>query len=376
MARRPRIGVDFHQWDGIFQGTRSYILGLYREAIILAPDFDFVFFLVGVDSLRVAYPEFSATNVKLVSTPYRPGPWRLTFQLPTLRRRHGIDILHLQYRLPFVPSGDCAVTIHDLLFETHPQYYQKWYVWDAKRSFRRAARRASIVFTISDFSKRDISARYGVPAERIHVTANGVDTQRFYPATEPEPSLAALGLKHRGYLLTVGRLEPRKNHRALIEAYAQLPKDAPPLVIAGQADFGYESIFEQIRASGLQDRVRVLQDIRDDLLPAVMRHARLFVFPSFAEGFGLPVVEAMASGVPVVTSNTAALPEVGGDAALYASPTDSLDIAREMTRVLSDEALWKSMAQRGLEQIKMFNWRLSAQVMMNAYRNHLEKAVF
>jgi glycosyltransferase involved in cell wall biosynthesis len=88
------------------------------------------------------------------------------------------------------------------------------------------------------------------------------------------------------------------------------------------------------------------------------------------------VVEAMASGVPVVTSNTAALPEVGGDAALYASPTDSLDIAREMTRVLSDEALWKSMAQRGLEQIKMFNWRLSAQVMMNAYRNHLEKAVF
>jgi glycosyltransferase involved in cell wall biosynthesis len=367
-TRRARVGVDFHQWDGIFQGTRSHILGLYREAIKLAPDFDFWFFLEGTESLRAACPEFSAPHVRLVPMPSRPALWRMTMQWPLLQWRHRLDILHLQYRLPLIPAGDSAITIHDLLFETHPQYYQKWYVKDARYSFRRAARKAPVVFTVSEFCKRDIVARYSVPSGRIHVTANGVDPGRFYPAARPEPALGKFGLSHQGYLLTVGRLEPRKNHETLIQAYAQLPSDAPPLIIAGQADFGYDPIFKRIRDAGLENRVQVLQDVSDEFLPMVMRHARLFVFPSFAEGFGLPVLEAMASGVPVITSNTTALPEVAGNAALYAPPDDSAEIARLIQRALSDQDLSGQMSRQGLQQAKKFGWPSAAAVMIDAYR--------
>jgi glycosyltransferase involved in cell wall biosynthesis len=369
-VRRPRVGVDFHTWDGIFQGSRSHILGLYREAIALAPDFDFIFFLDGTASLRAAHAEFSATNVELVSMPHRPGPWRLGVQLPRLQWKHRIDLLHMQYRLPFVRTGDCAVTIHDILFETHPQFFLNSYVWESKVTFRHAARHARVLFSVSEFSKQEIATRYKVPPERIHVTRNGVDAHRFHPATAADPRLATLGLSHRGYLLTVGRLEPRKNHGTLIQAYAQLPMDAPPLVIVGQRDFGYDPIFKRIREAGLQNRVRLLENVRDDLLPVIVRHARLFVFPAFAEGFGIPVAEAMASGVPVITSNTTALPEVAGAAVLYASPNDLKALARLMQCLLSDGKLSDTMAAKGVEQVTKFKWRSSAQVLLDAFREH------
>ena len=370
-ARRPRIGVDFHTWDGIFQGSRSHILGIYREAITLAPDFDFIFFLDDPASLRAAHPEFSAPNVSLIHMAHRPGPWRLGVQLPWFQWRHRIDLLHTQYRLPFLRMGDCAVTIHDILFETHPRFFLGLYVWEAKFTFRHAARRAKVLFTVSEFSKHEIATRYGVSPERIHVTCNGVDKQRFYPAADPDPRLAELGLSHRGYLLTVGRLEPRKNHGTLIQAYAQLPADAPPLIIVGQRDFGYDQIFQRIREAALQDRVRVLQNVSDELLPVIVRHARIFVFPSFAEGFGIPVAEAMASGVPVITSNNTSLAEIAGGAALYASPNDCTEIVRLLRCVLSDGNLFSTMAAKGIDQARKFKWHSSAQVLINAFRRNL-----
>ena len=363
--------MDFHTWDGIFQGTRSYILGLYREAILLAPDIDFFFFLDNTESLRTAYPEFSAPNAKLVSMPYRSGLRRLTAQLPLLQLRHRLDILHLQYRLPFLPIGRCAVTIHDILYENHPEFFLASYVWEAKRTFRYAARRAAAVFTVSNFSKEEIHARYAVPSHRIHVTYNGVDSNRFHPRCASDPRLERLGLNSQGYFLSVGRLEPRKNHEKLVEAYSQLPADFPPLVLVGQPDFGYDPIFKRIRDLGLQSRVRVLNDIEDDLLPVIMRHARVFVFPSLAEGFGLPIVEAMASGVPVITTDRAALPEVASEAALYVTPENPKEIANAIHRVFLDEKLSETMRTKGLLRSAMFNWRSSAQTLIGVLRRSI-----
>lgn len=374
-TRRPRVGVDFHTWDGIFQGSRSHVLGLYRQAIVQAPDLDFVFFLGDTASLRAAHPEFSAPNVTLVAMPHARAVWRLAVQLPWLRWRHGIDLLHMQYRLPLLPLGPCAVTIHDVLFETYPQYFPAPFVWQSKLTFRHAARHADVLFSVSEFSKQDIARHYGIEPARIRVTYNGVDTQRFHPADPhgADPRLAALGLTHRGYLLTVGRLEPRKNHETLIRAYARLPADTPRLVIVGQRDFSYDGIFECIRAHGLQDRVQLLEQVGDDALPVLMRHARLFAYPAFAEGFGMPVAEALASGVPVITSNTTSLPEVAGDAALYASPTDVDELAQAMQRVLADDALAQTLAARGPEHVKVFDWARSAQVLVATLREHLQR---
>lgn len=373
--RRPRVGVDFHTWDGIFQGSRSHVLGLYRQAIVQAPDIDFVFFLGDTASLRAAHPEFSAPNVTLVSMPHGRAIWRLAVQLPWLRWRHRIDLLHMQYRLPLLPLGACAVTIHDVLFETYPQFFPAPFVWQSRLTFRHAARHADVLLSVSEFSKQDIARHYGIAPARIRVTYNGVDTQRFHPASSAEPHdprLASMGLAHRNYLLTVGRLEPRKNHETLIRAYAQLPADTPRLVIVGQRDFSYDKIFECVRTHGLQDRVHLLEQVGDDALPMLMRHAKLFVYPAFAEGFGMPVAEALASGVPVITSNTTSLPEVAGDAALFASPMDATELAQVMRRVLADDVLAQTMVTKGLARVKAFDWSASAQVLVSAFQQHLQ----
>ncbi len=373
-ARRPRLGVDFHTWDGIFQGSRSHILGLYREAIRLAPEIDFVFFLDDVAGLRNSHAEFNAPHVALVRMPHRAAPLRLGVQLPWLQWRHHIDLLHLQYRLPWLRSGACACTIHDLLFETHPQFFSRSFVWQSQLTFRHAARRAALLFAVSEFSRSELTRLYGVAPASIGLTYNGVDRQRFRPGHDGAEAVRALGLEPGGYLLTVGRLEPRKNHLALIRAYAQLGADAPPLVIVGQRDFGCEPIFDAVAALGLQQRVHFLASVSDSALPAVMRHALLFVYPAFAEGFGMPVVEAMASGVPVVTSNTSALPEVGGNAALYADPHSSTELAARLAQVLADPALRARMREQGLDQVQRFDWAQSAQVLLQSARRFFEPA--
>lgn len=366
--RRPRLGVDFHVWDGIFQGSRSHLLGLYAEAIRQAPDIDFVFFLEGLDSLRAAEPAFASPQVQLVRMPHRPGPWRLGVQLPWLQWRHGIDLLHLQYRLPFVRSGRTVCTLHDLLFETHPQYFPPAFAALARSTARRAARQAEALFAVSEFTRSEIVRLYGVPPERITVTVNGVDRSRFHPGPEGAEAVRALGLEPGGYLLSVGRLEPRKNQASLVEAYARLPAGAPPLVFVGQRDFRHDAVFDAIRRHRLEARVKLLERLGDAELPAVMRHALVFAYPAFAEGFGMPVAEAMASGVPVITSNTSSLPEVAGDGALLVDPQSVEQLQAALRRLLDEPALRRELAARGLQQVQRFTWAASAEALLARLR--------
>lgn len=372
ITRRPVLGVDFHVWDGIFQGSRSHLLGLYRAAIALAPEIDFVFFLDQPDALRQAHAEFAAPHVQLVHMPHRPGPWRLAWQLPWLRRRHGVDLLHMQYRLPLWAAGDCACTIHDLLYETHPQFFTRFFVGQSRLTGRRAARAARLLFTVSAYSRDEIVRLYGVDRARVAITCNGVDFARFTPGAAGAAAVSALGLTPGGYLLTLGRLEPRKNHLTLLRAYAQLAGDAPPLVIVGQRDFHYAAVFDEIQRLQLGARVRVLENVGDAALPAVLRHALAFVYPAFAEGFGMPVAEAMASGVPVITSNTTALPEVAGPGALLVDPGSPEQLAQAMGRVLADGELRQRLVQAGLVHVRRFDWQASAAVFVDALRRHFQ----
>jgi glycosyltransferase involved in cell wall biosynthesis len=366
--KRFRLGVDFHTWDGIFQGSRSHILGIYREAIGLAPDIDFVFFLENVASLASAHAEFRAPNVELVSMKHSPALFRLGVQLPWLQWKHRLDLLHMQYRLPFVRLGACACTVHDLLFETHPQYFSRKFILQSKITYRHAVKKADQLFTVSRFTQGEIARLYGADPSRMAITYNGVDRGHFFPGSEGAEHLRALGLESGNYLLMVGRLEPRKNHLALIHAYARLGASAPPLVIVGQPDFSYEAIFEAIRTHGLQERIKLLSSVGDAILPALFRHAKVFVYPAFAEGFGMPVAEAMASGVPVITSNTTSMPEIGGDAALYVDPTSVDDIAAKLGQLLSDTALQARMRAQGLAQVDQFSWKQSAGVLIDKVR--------
>lgn len=365
---RRRVGVDFHVWDGIFQGSRSHLLGLYRCAVRQAPEIDFVFFLDGVESLRASYAEFSLPNVTLVRMRHRPGVVRLAFQLPWLQWRHRIDLMHVQYRLPPMAVGPCACTIHDVLFESHPQFFEPRFVWQSRLTSRAAVRRAAVLLTVSHFSRAELARIYGIDPLKVGVTFNAVDKARFYPGDDGAATVRALGLEPGRYLLTVGRLEPRKNHLTLLEAYAQLQSAAPPLVIVGQRDFGYAPLFAAIHRHGLEARVRLIENASDADLPALMRNAQLFVYPAFAEGFGMPVLEALASGVPVITSNTTSLPEVAGSAAILVSPVSVEDVTSALKRVLADAALRASLGQAGVIQAAKFNWEGSAAVLLSSLR--------
>lgn len=366
--KRLRVGVDFHVWDGIFQGSRSHILGLYREAIRRAPDMDFVFFLGDTASLAAAHPEFRLPNVQLVKLAHTSAPVRLALQLPWLQLRHRLDVLHMQYRLPFVRFGACALTVHDILFETHPEYFSPSFVWQSRITYRMATRAARAIFSVSQFSRGELARLYGVDAARVTVTYNGVDRGIFHPGPDGQDSVRELGLEPGGYLLTVGRLEPRKNHATLVRAYARLPADAPPLVIVGQRDFSFSGLFDAIDELGLSGRVRVLEGVTDRQLPAVMRHALIFAYPAFAEGFGMPVAEAMASGVPVITSDTTSLPEVAGNGALLVDPSSEEALAAAMTRLLGDAGLRRQVVEAALRQVEKFDWGSSADALISRLR--------
>lgn len=180
------------------------------------------------------------------------------------------------------------------------------------------------------------------------------------------------GLQSGGYLLSLGRLEPRKNHVSLVQAYARLGVDAPPLIIVGQRDFAFSRVFELIRELRLDGRIRILENVDDDDLPVVLRHARLMAYPSAAEGFGMPVLEALASGVPVITSDSTALPEVAGGAAWLVPPLDVERLAATMREALAETPAARAVRiERGLRHAQAFTWREAAGELVGAVRRLL-----
>jgi glycosyltransferase involved in cell wall biosynthesis len=371
--RRPRIGVDFHTFDGIFQGSRSHLVGLYQAAVALAPDLDFVLLLHDVERLKDEYPAFRAPNVEVVRMPPSNGLVRLVWQLPRLQSRLELDLFHLQYRLPLWTSGPCVCTIHDVLFESHPQFFSKTFATFARLSSRDAIRRSAALLTVSAYSRQHMAQVYGVAPERISVTHNGVDLQRFRPGEDGIQAVLAQGLNSGAYLCIVGRLEPRKNHVNLVRAYAALPPEQRlPLAVIGQRDFSFHDTFAEVQRLGLQRDVRFLENVSDDALPALIRHAAVFVYPTWAEGFGMPVLEAMASGVSVVTSDNTSLPEVVGNVAFLCQPHDVGSITDAMSAAVSESVADRARRHAaGLARARTFSWERSAAVLIRVLREQL-----
>ncbi len=375
MTRRPRIGVDFHTFDGRPQGSRGHLLGIYREAVRRAPEYDFVFFCAQPVKLREADPAFALANVRCVEMHRAGGLARLGWQLALLRRRHQVDLLHVQSRMPLLALGPCALTIHDTLFETHPQFFTKEFLRMARLTSRRSVRGATLLMTVSEFSRHEMARLYGVDPARVTITGNGVNLARFHPVSAEGDDdrngvdlVRALGATPGEYLLTVGSPEPRKNHLNLVRAFARLAQPRPPLLIVGQRDQQHDEVFAEVEKLGLGREITFLERVADAELPALLRHARVFVHPSFGEGFGMPVLEALASGVPVVTSNTTALAEVAGGAALTVAPDDPKAIADAIERLLSDAGLRTRLCALGLEVAARHGWDAAAKNLLGAFR--------
>ena len=255
--------------------------------------------------------------------------------------------------LPLVRPRRTVVTVHDLGYLYFPQAHTRRQRLELHLSTAWNARVATRVLVSSAATKADLVRHYRTPPERIHVVPFGVEP-RFRPTPEPA-ALARYNLPPR-YLLYLGTLQPRKNLERVLEAYAGLPGDAPPLVLAGARGWYFERIAAAIATLGLGERVLLPGYIADEDVPAVLTAAAALVYPSLFEGFGLPALEAMACGTAVVAARTSALPEVVGEAGLLVDPLSGEEIAAAMQRLLQDEALRSELGRRGRERAALFTW--------------------
>ncbi|MEO6213273.1 MAG: glycosyltransferase family 1 protein [Vicinamibacterales bacterium] len=309
----------------------------------------------------------------------RAGAYSVREQLtiPMDLRRERVDLFHApHYVLPPLTPCKSIVTIHDCIHLRFPQYLPNRFAYAyARSSLWVATHRATRVLTVSEASKRDILRYFRVPESKIDVIYNAIDER-----LEEAPGAEGMRLVQERYqlndpfILYAGNIKPHKNLERLIEAFHTLRTNGfenVKLLIIGDEISKYASLRRAVHRHKLHKHVRFFGFVPDKTLAALYRLASVFVFPSLYEGFGLPPLEAMASGTPVITSNVSSLPEVVGDAALLIDPYDSNDIASAIRRVLTEPALAADLRRRGLARVKEFSWERSVARVREIYEEVL-----
>jgi glycosyltransferase involved in cell wall biosynthesis len=368
-----RIGIDYtsavRQGAGIGRYTRSLIGALAERD----RENDYVLLSAGRDPSRRTWPanfrrrELPLTDRHLSIIWQR---WRLPLPVELLAGR--VAIYHSpDFVLPATWRARTVLTVHDLSFMRFPACSSPPLLAYLMEAVPRSVRRADLILADSENTRRDVIELLGVSPDRVHTLLLGVE-DAFASQTAPEATQAALaryGIA-RPYILGVGTLQPRKNYPRLIRAYARLRERHGidhQLVIAGAPGWLYEDVYATIAEHGLGEAVRITGFVAETDLPALYQAADLFAFPSLYEGFGLPILEAMACGTPVVTGNGSSLPEVAGDAALLVAPEDEDALADAIWRLLSDPSLCDTLVSRGYQRVRNFTWAKAAQQLLEAY---------
>jgi glycosyltransferase involved in cell wall biosynthesis len=297
---------------------------------------------------------------------------RICVTLPRLLKKTKPDVFHCQYIQPPFGNTKTVVSIHDLAYEHFPEFFHPLEALRMKKLVRWTARRASHILTLSEFSAADIAGRFAIPRESITVTPLAASAD-FHPREKHvcQEHLARTYRIDSPFLLYVGRIQARKNLLRLVEAYARLRKQGvtAKLVIVGKRDWQYERLLAKVNELGLEASVIFPGYVSTEDLPLFYNAAELSVFPSIFEGFGLPVVESMASGVPTVTSLGSSLEEVAGDGALLVDPLDTSSIEDALLKVLGNPELQRQLITRGLEQSARYKPESLALQVLSVYRS-------
>jgi len=309
------------------------------------------------------------SNVRQVVAPFGHLSVRVQTGLPRLIRRSGADVVHhLFYVIPLASSVPFVVTIHDTLYSHFPGLLPRWRRPVYRFLMRYAMARSRRVICTSESTARDVVRFFpNAPASKMRVVHNGVES-RFAPREVPDPRAgrASLGLPE-AYVLYVGNHRGHKNLERLIHAFAAVKAEVPhALVLTPPAGRGAERTLRAVADAGVADRV-LFRNMPDEELPIVYALADVFVYPSLYEGFGLPPLESMACGTPVVTSNVSSLPEVVGEAAVLVDPTSIEEIAGAIRRVICDKDLAGDLRSRGVERARLFSWESAARRTLEIY---------
>ena len=357
--------VDAHLIGSCETGNETYIKNILRSLVTIP----------GVECGAALLPHVIIPNGLSSVEPLRlrsSNDWsRLLYGLPQTCRQWRADVVHVTYIAPFWVPCPLVVTVHDVSFKRYPKLFSARDRLLFSTLLPWSMQRANAIITVSEHARSEIVEFYPHVRDKIHVTHEAPDPQ-FRPVTDKtrlETTRSRFGIRST-FVLAVGDLQPRKNIVRLIRAFARIRAEfeSMQLVVVGKVRSERTSWGKVVCALGLSDHVIFTGYVPDDQLVLLYNAAQLFVYPSIYEGFGLPILEAMACGVPVVTSNTSSMPEVAGEAALLIDPFNESQIAAAMLRVLQSPDLSRKLARDGLHRAEQFAWHRTAKQTFRAYQ--------
>lgn len=364
-----RVAVDAHMVGERETGNETYTLNLIRALLDSDSENEYQVLSPHPQRLTPLLPQ--RDNLRILTVRPANPLLRIPVAMPLILKRQRSSLVHVNYIAPLFAPCPSVVTVHDLSFEFYPEFFSPRDRLVLSTFVPRSVRSAAKVIAVSQWTKKDLLRRYQLPEEKVVVTYEAAG-EEFRPVKDAQ-ALAAVRSKYRlgeRFILTLGNLHPRKNLGRLIAAYASLRQAGRirhQLVIAGQVGWQASPIFQQVRYLGLEGEVLFPGYIPQQDLPALYSDCDLFVFPSLYEGFGLPPLEAMACGAPVVSSRAASLPEVLGEAALFFDPYNEEDIARVIERALTPSELAAQLRARGVKHVQSFSWTKTAEKTLRVY---------
>ncbi len=364
------IVIDAHLAVREIDGVARYLIGLLQELPKLDAKIAYTILCLPDRKSGIPADIFSPENVTKVQIDLMGPSPKQHVMIPPLLRELKADLYHHpQYDLPFGLSLPTVATIHDLKYIYYPQYLSRrsrlksFYI---KRSLRYTLAHATHVIAVSEHTHRDIKRFAKRPIRNVTVVHHGVNSD-----TGKAPAAGNFTLdSQRDFVLFVGTRRPHKNIEGLIRALERLRTKHNceiDLVVAGKAYSEYKRPENLVQQLGLADRVHFLDFVADDALPSLYHAARIVALPSFYEGFGFPVLEAMVHGKPFVGSNVSSIPEVVGDAGLLFDPNQPDEIAEKIVRILSDNQLEEDLRKRALQRARLFSWQSVAEKTLQVY---------
>ena len=367
-----RFAIDAHAIGRHLTGNEVYVRSLLNEFAARDRQCEYLAYVSSDEACR-QIPANIRTR-QIACNPFL----RLGFDLPRKVREDRPDLLHVQYTAPIGCSVPVVVTVHDVSFLEHPEYFPRERAWQLQWTVRRTVKRAARILTVTEFSRRSILKAYGdLEEHKVVVVPNAASEFRVISRESAAFTVHERFALHTPYILAVGDLQPRKNQIGLIKAFAKVVRAYPQLrhhlVVAGKTTWFADRVHEAARESGVSDRIHFLGFVTDDDLLQLYNGCDLMVFPSFYEGFGLPALEAMACGRAVACSNATALPEVVDGAAILFDPYRTDEIVRAIADLLLDAELRTRMERLGLQRAAHFSWHKTAERILEVFHEVVEQ---
>lgn len=373
-----RIAIDAHSVGAKLGGNESYAVNLIEALAQIDSVNNYTLYVTTAEARDRFHQRW--TNFKVHTTLPHTPLIRIPLTLSAELRKHPVDVLHVQFTAPPFCPCPVVVSVHDLSFEHLPQTFLRRSRTQLRLTVRHSARRADRILTLSEHTRGDVIKTYKIDPAKV-VAIPLAAPAHFGPVTDDKELQR---VRHNygidgDYVLSVGSIQPRKNLVRLINAYASLRgihsgNSFPKLVIVGKKGWLYDETLRALEETGVKDSIVLTGYVPEPDLPALYSGALCFVYPSYFEGFGLPPLEAMKCGAPVVVGDATSLPEVVGDAGLKVDPFDVSAIAGAIGEVISNSELRRELRVKGLKRAEMFDWQNTARQTLQVYEQVARKS--